>query len=106
MSVVRSSVIASAKYSCSESLLRLVNGSTTIDNRGAEYGGTVRRAAGVAVSSCTLGPGCRADHIHQAPLARAPNSSATNTGTSTCRRSEGCAGPAAGAQPFELVAIV
>src|SRR6516164_8411922 len=34
-SVVRSSVIASAKYCWSGSLLRLANGSTTIDRRGA-----------------------------------------------------------------------
>src|SRR6516165_8094608 len=35
-SVVRSSVIASAKYCWSGSLPRLANGSTTIDSRGAE----------------------------------------------------------------------
>src|SRR6516225_8885486 len=34
-SVVTSSVIPSAKYCCSRSSLRLVNGSTTIDRRGA-----------------------------------------------------------------------
>ena len=34
-SVVRSSVIPSAKYCCSGSLLRLAKGSTTIDRRGA-----------------------------------------------------------------------
>src|SRR5262245_43546440 len=34
-SVVRSSVIPSAKYSCSGSLLRFANGRTTIDRRGA-----------------------------------------------------------------------
>src|SRR6516162_3893226 len=38
-SVVRSSVIPSAKYCCSGSLLRLANGSTTIDRRGAATGG-------------------------------------------------------------------
>jgi hypothetical protein len=38
-SVVTSSVIPSAKYCCSGSLLKLVNGNTTIDNRGAAPGG-------------------------------------------------------------------
>jgi len=38
-SVVRSSVIPSAKYCCSGSLLKLVNGKTTIDNRGTARGG-------------------------------------------------------------------
>src|SRR5258706_15994905 len=37
-SVVRSSVTPSAKYCCSGSLLRLANGSTTIDKRGATAG--------------------------------------------------------------------
>src|SRR6185503_6035743 len=37
-SVVRSSVIPSARYCCSGSLLRLANGSTTIDRRGATRG--------------------------------------------------------------------
>ena len=37
-SVVRSSVIPSAKYCCSRSSLRLVKGSTTIDRRGATAG--------------------------------------------------------------------
>src|SRR6516162_3609717 len=37
-SVVRSSVIPSARYCWSGSLLRLANGSTTIDNRGAAGG--------------------------------------------------------------------
>src|SRR5262245_58696380 len=36
-SVVRSSVIPSAKYCCSGSLLRFAKGSTTIDNRGAGF---------------------------------------------------------------------
>jgi hypothetical protein len=37
-SVVRSSVIPSAKYCCSRSSLRFVKGSTTIDRRGAATG--------------------------------------------------------------------
>src|SRR6516164_6972579 len=40
-SVVRSSVIPSAKYCCSRSSLRLVKGSTTIDRRGAVVGGAL-----------------------------------------------------------------
>ena len=43
-SVVRSSVIASVKYCCSRSLLRLVNGRTTIDRRGAVTGDEVEVA--------------------------------------------------------------
>jgi hypothetical protein len=38
-SIVRSSVIPSAKYCCSGSLLRLAKGRTTIDRRGAAMGG-------------------------------------------------------------------
>jgi hypothetical protein len=44
--VVRSSVIPSAKYCWSGSLLRLPNGSTTIDRRGATSGCTIDAAAG------------------------------------------------------------
>jgi hypothetical protein len=43
--VVRSSVIPSAKYCCLRSLLRLVNGSTTIDKRGAAAGSGADGAA-------------------------------------------------------------
>src|SRR6516225_2595082 len=50
-SVVRSSVIPSAKYCCSGSLLRLANGSTTIDRRGATKGCGI----GVAVAALTAG---------------------------------------------------
>src|SRR6266851_4599630 len=44
-SVVRSSVIPSAKYCCSRSSLRLAKGSTTIDKRGAIRGATELAAA-------------------------------------------------------------
>src|ERR1700730_1085454 len=44
-SVVRSSVMPSAKYCWSGSLLRLVKGSTTIDRRGAMSGCTIEFAA-------------------------------------------------------------
>src|SRR5215470_15669054 len=40
-SVVKSSVMPSAKYCCSESLLILAKGSTTIDKRGATAGSLV-----------------------------------------------------------------
>src|SRR5271165_6418234 len=64
-SVVRSSVIPSAKYSCSGSLLRLAKGSTTIDRRGAENGRVGRETAD------TSGPAGRPDHSHQPPPAAA-----------------------------------
>ena len=44
-SVVRSSVIPSAKYCCSGSLLRLAKGSTTIDRRGATMAARSERTA-------------------------------------------------------------
>src|SRR6476620_8573217 len=50
-SVVRSSVIPSAKYCCSGSLLRLANGSTTIERRGATGG----RAMGLEVAATAAG---------------------------------------------------
>src|SRR5215469_4375174 len=60
-SVVRSSVIPSAKYSCSGSLLRLAKGSTTIERRGAGNGW------GDDETAETSGPACRPDHSHHAP---------------------------------------
>ena len=47
-SVVRSSVIPSEKYCWSESLLRLLNGSTTMDSRGATSGCAIEVAAASA----------------------------------------------------------
>src|SRR5689334_2664713 len=52
-SVVRSSVIPSAKYCCSGSLLRLANGNTTIDSRGAT------RGAAIDIEAATAGVGER-----------------------------------------------
>src|SRR5438445_9018676 len=49
ISVVKSSVIPSAKYCWSGSLLRLVKGSTTIDRRGVTRGCTMDVAAGAPV---------------------------------------------------------
>ena len=43
-SVVRSSVMPSAKYSCSGSLDRFAKGSTTIDKRGATIGCEIEAA--------------------------------------------------------------
>ena len=47
-SVVKSSVIPSAKYCWSGSLLRLVKGSTTIDKRGATRGCEINPAEVIA----------------------------------------------------------
>jgi len=47
-SVVTSSVIPSAKYCCSGSLLRLANGSTTIDRRGVVRGCAIEVEAAIA----------------------------------------------------------
>src|SRR5580704_7582487 len=52
-SVVRFSVIPSAKYCWSGSLLRLANGNTTIDRRGATKG----CAIGAAVAAVGIGAG-------------------------------------------------
>src|SRR5262249_24407205 len=57
-SVVRLSVIASTKYSCSGSFDRLANGNTTIDRRSAAFAGALA-VAGV--------DGVVGDHSHQAP---------------------------------------
>src|ERR1700758_5205707 len=56
-SVVRSSVIPSAKYCCSGSLLRLAKGSTTIDRRGAA------RVCEIDAAGCTLDDGTGARRI-------------------------------------------
>src|SRR6516162_7696217 len=50
-SVVRSSVIPSAKYCCSGSLLRLTNGSTTIERRGATRGWAIEVVAAAATAA-------------------------------------------------------
>jgi hypothetical protein len=51
-SVVRSSVIPSAKYYWSGSLLRLAKGRTTIDRRGATSGCEIEAAAGAVGIAC------------------------------------------------------
>src|SRR5215472_3574959 len=60
-SAVRSSVIPSAKYCCSGSLLRLANGSTTIDRRGRTRGCDI----GVATAAAETGEGFVVGHSHQ-----------------------------------------
>src|SRR5258707_13488487 len=67
-SVVRSSVMPSAKYSCSGSLLRLAKGSTTIDRRAA---GIFRAAAlSAEVADGMAGPATCPDAIK--PMVREP----------------------------------
>src|SRR5947199_299167 len=70
-SVVRSSVIPSAKYCCSGSLLRLAKGSTTMDRRGATRGcGMDVAIAATAVTGVGEGEGL-VGHNHQAMTAMA-----------------------------------
>src|SRR6516162_5748955 len=64
-SVVRSSVIPSAKYCWSGSLLRLANGRTTIERRGAANGCGI----GVAVAAASVGADFVAGQSHHAPTA-------------------------------------
>src|SRR3954451_744038 len=67
-SVVKSSVIPSAKYCCSGSLLRLLKGSTTIDRRGAaDAAGTAALSSvgAVAVADGAFSNG----HSHHRPVA-------------------------------------
>src|SRR6266446_6569140 len=68
-SVVTSSVIPSAKYCCSGSLLRLANGNTTIDRRRATMGCAMDAAVGTAVTVC-MGGELVTGQNHQAPAAR------------------------------------
>src|SRR5712671_4148399 len=81
-SVVRSSVIPSAKYCCSGSLLRLAKGSTTIDKRGATAGsitdGTVWALSGAApTTSGGVGEDLVAGQNHQAVTAMTNAAAAT-----------------------------
>src|SRR5436190_11234283 len=82
-SVVRSSLIPSAKYCWSGSLLRLANGSTTIDRRGATAGCAIEVAAGAVGISVEVGVAWSAGFI--APkrnIAVGQNHHATQTMTS------------------------
>jgi hypothetical protein len=77
--VITSSVIPSAKYCWSGSLLRLVNGNTTIDRRGATRGGAID----VAATAAGVGAGLVAGQSHQAPTAM---TSSTGTAAPTATR--------------------
>src|ERR1700751_3824205 len=65
-SVVTSSVMPSAKYCCSGSLLRLRNGSTTIERRGATRGWAVEVVAAAATAAGGVEEDLVAGQPHQA----------------------------------------
>src|SRR6266853_5017381 len=65
-SVVRSSVMPSAKYSCSGSFDRFVKGKTTIDSRGAELLATAGGLCGFAGTWTDTGDEPAFGHAHQA----------------------------------------
>src|ERR1700738_1674150 len=91
-SVVRSSVIPSAKYCCSGSLLRLAKGSTTIDRRGATAGsitdGTVwALSEAVPTTPGGVGEDLVAGQNHQAMTAMTSAAAAVaDVATGTIRR--------------------
>ena len=68
-SVVRSSVMPSAKYCWSGSLLRLAKGSTTIDRRGATRGRPMEVVAAVATADAGLEAVRAVGQTHQAMAA-------------------------------------
>src|ERR1700757_84941 len=78
-SVVTSSVIPSAKYCWSGSLLRLANGNTTIDRRGATSSGE----SGVAAATAGGGEDFVTGQSHHAPAA-ATSSAATTALNAMC----------------------
>src|SRR6516162_7698048 len=88
-SVVRSSVTPSAKYCWSGSLLRLVNGSTTIERRGATRG----CARDVAAATDGVDDGFVASQSHHAPAAmiRSPATAAAGIVTREVRPRRGAA---------------
>src|SRR5262249_55348407 len=77
-SVVRSSVIPSAKYCCSGSLLKLVKGSTAIDRRGAMRDWEID--AVTAAGSTNAGEDLIADQAHQAKAAMTTTAAAAPAG--------------------------
>ena len=70
-SVVRSSVIPSAKYCWSRSSLRLAKGSTTIDRRGATRGAPIEVVAVAALTPGAVEVVLGASQTHQAITAMA-----------------------------------
>src|SRR5215469_16156431 len=86
-SVVRSSVIPSAKYCWSGSLLRLANGSTTIDKRGAARGWAMDVVAAAAMIAEGVEVILGAGQNHQPITAMASTAAtAAATGRTTLRR--------------------
>src|SRR5215469_15800196 len=83
-SVVRSSVIPSAKYCCSGSLLRLANGSTIIDKRGA-VGGCVIDVVVASTVGGSVGEDLVPDQPHQPTTARTSTAAATAHGAARRR---------------------
>src|SRR5215469_2694901 len=75
-SVVKSSVMPSAKYCCLGSSLRLVNGSTAIDRRGATRGRGLGVAAATAVAD-RVEAVLIAGQPHRAPTAMTSPTEAT-----------------------------
>src|SRR6266481_4342389 len=68
-SVVTSSVIPSAKYCCSGSLLRLAKGNTTIDRRGATRGCEIAVGAVATAVTVEVGVDLGVGQSHQAATA-------------------------------------
>src|SRR6187200_339030 len=93
-SVVRSSVIASAKYCWSGSLLRFVKGSTTIDRRGATAGFGIKGVAAAATTAGKVGEDLVVGQIHQVTSAirSTANGAATIAARAVRRRRSGALG--------------
>src|SRR5712691_6837834 len=88
-SVVRSSVTPSAKYCWSGSLLRLANGNTTIDKRGATRGSAIDAAAG-APATVAVGEDLVAGQSHQPVTAMTSTAAAAAAiAATTLRRRRG-----------------
>src|ERR1051325_10976541 len=111
-SVVKFSVIPSAKYCCSGSLLRLPNGRTTIDRRGAAFASE----AGEFWALVTAGAWASTagefafGHVHHtaAPIPTTPTRlAATTVSGGVWRRStSGCAGVATSGRDATLAALI
>src|SRR5215472_11741886 len=87
-SVVRSSLMPSAKYSWSGSLLRFVNGSTTIDSRGATSGCATEATAAEGVD---VAFGAGQTHHTMTAMTRAAAMTAAATRGKMLRRRRGTA---------------
>src|SRR5215471_20641138 len=89
-SVVRSSVMPSARYSCEASSLRLAKGSTTIDRRGAVMALLAGPAA--ALDPSTAGGTERGAGRYQSAAAPTAISTAAADASTNARRRDECAG--------------